>query len=94
MRKTLLTGTSRNAKLAVMKLDQYLQQQGRGAELAKSLGVPAVLISQWKTGSRQVPAERCPAIEKATDGLVRCEDLRSDIDWAYLRTSQQTTDQK
>ncbi|MDT4679101.1 transcriptional regulator, partial [Escherichia coli] len=29
--------------------------------------------------------ERCPAIEKATGGAVTCEELRPDIDWAYLR---------
>ena len=30
-------------------------------------------------------AERCIQIEKATAGAVRCEQLRPDIDWAYLR---------
>lgn len=24
-------------------------------------------------------------IEKASNGVVRCEDLRPDVDWAYLR---------
>lgn len=42
-------------------------------------------VSQWVSGRRQVPAERCPEIEKVAGGLVRCEDLRPDVDWAYLR---------
>lgn len=40
-------------------------------------------MQQWKRS--RVPAEYCPAIERATSGAVRCEDLRPDIDWAYLR---------
>ncbi|NPI99188.1 transcriptional regulator, partial [Escherichia coli] len=36
---------------------------------------------------RQLPAERCPAIERATRGEVLCEELRPDIDWSYLRRS-------
>jgi len=27
----------------------------------------------------------CIALERESGGAVRCEDLRSDIDWAYLR---------
>ena len=40
-------------------------------------------VQSWL--SNRVPAEHCPAIERATDGAVRCEDLRPDIDWAVLR---------
>ncbi len=71
-----------------MNLSEYLSKLGRGASLAKAIGAPPVLISQWKTGKRPIPAERCPEIEKATLGAVRCEELRPDIDWAYLRNSQ------
>jgi DNA-binding transcriptional regulator YdaS (Cro superfamily) len=70
-----------------MDLRTYLEEQGGNLHLARAVGVSAVIISQWKTGARQVPAERCPAIEKATDGAVRCEDLRPDVDWAYLRAT-------
>lgn len=72
-----------------MMLKAYTSdKRGKTAGLAKKLGVPAALVSQWATGARQIPAERCPEIEKATLGVVRCEDLRPDIDWAYLRGSQ------
>lgn len=71
-----------------MDLKTYLSKRhGMGIELAKSLGVVPPLISQWSSGARQVPAERCPSIEKATNGNVRCEDLRPDVDWAYLRAT-------
>jgi DNA-binding transcriptional regulator YdaS (Cro superfamily) len=69
-----------------MNLSDYLDaERGRGAALAAKLGVPAELISQWRNGVRQVPAERCPEIERATGGEVRCEDLRPDVPWDVLR---------
>lgn len=70
-----------------MRLNEYLMARGTVNALAESIGVPAALVSQWKLGVRQVPAERCPAIERATAGAVRCEDLRPDVDWAYLRAT-------
>lgn len=38
-----------------------------------------------------VPAEHCPAIEKATLGGVRCEELRPDVAWDVLRTQVAST---
>ncbi|PJK00817.1 transcriptional regulator [Lysobacteraceae bacterium NML91-0213] len=71
-----------------MNLTDYLKQErGRGAALARVLSVTPVTVSQWSSGDRQVPAERCPAIERATGGQVRCEELRPDVDWKYLRAS-------
>jgi DNA-binding transcriptional regulator YdaS (Cro superfamily) len=71
-----------------MTLNEYLSKPGLAADLARSIGVSAVLVSQWKNMSRPIPAQRCLEIEKATLGAVRCEELRPDIDWAYLRNSQ------
>lgn len=74
-----------------MDLNAYLEQTGRGAasRLAKQIGVTPVLISQWVTGSRPIPTERCTQIERATSGAVRCEELRPDLaeHWAYLRST-------
>ena len=58
---------------------------GSQAELARVIGVSGPTVNQWASGHRPVPAERCPQIEKATGGVVRCEMLRPDVDWAYLR---------
>ena len=71
-----------------MKLTDYLSKHEGNAALAAKIGVKAVLISQWRTGVRPVPAKHCPAIERATNGLVRCEDLRPDVDWAYIRGTE------
>jgi DNA-binding transcriptional regulator YdaS (Cro superfamily) len=72
-----------------MKLETYLDPRGMVNALAEKLAVPPALLSQWKVGARPVPAERCMAIERATGGAVRCEDLRPDLadDWAYLRAT-------
>lgn len=52
--------------------------------MAAEIQVPGSLPSMWRKRGR-VPAEHCPAIERATGGAVRCEDLRPDVDWAVLR---------
>lgn len=53
--------------------------------MANSLGVKPATVNQWVSGARPIPAGRCPEIERATNGRVKCEDLRPDVDWAYLR---------
>lgn len=70
-----------------MQLKDYLAEEGRGAAsyLGRALGAAPSLISLWASGERQVPAERCPAIERLTRGAVTCEELRPDVDWAVLR---------
>jgi DNA-binding transcriptional regulator YdaS (Cro superfamily) len=70
-----------------MNLTSYLAHQGRGAtsRLAADLQAPVSLVSEWANGTRPVPAERCPEIERLTQGAVRCEDLRPDVNWAVLR---------
>ena len=69
-----------------MKLREFLNKKiMTGKSLAKTIGVPQACISQWANGVRAIPAEHCPKIERATGGLVRCEDLRPDIDWGVLR---------
>jgi DNA-binding transcriptional regulator YdaS (Cro superfamily) len=65
-------------------MKKAIQLVGRTA-LADVAGVSPQAVSQWVSG--MVPAERCPAIERATHGAVRCEDLRPDVDWAVLRNS-------
>lgn len=64
------------------------EERGRGLLLAKALGVQPPSISDWITGKKQVPAERCPSIEQFTDRQVTCEEMRPDVDWAYLRNSR------
>ena len=61
---------------------------GSLAELARRIGVTKAAVWQWENETK-VPAERCIDIERATDGVVTCEELRPDLAdrWAYLRGS-------
>lgn len=74
-------------KYDAMDLKTYFQSSSQ-IDLARKLGVTGGAISQWVNGLAAVPAERCPAIEEATGGQVRCEDLRPDVRWDVLRCSQ------
>lgn len=67
-----------------MDLKTYFKTNSQ-ADLAKELGVTPGAVSQWVSGTTEVAAERCPAIERATGGQVRCEDLRPDVEWSVLR---------
>lgn len=70
-----------------MDLNTYLKKHEPAILFAARLKIAPALISQWRNGVRPIPAERCPAIERATAGAVTCEDLRPDVDWAVLRGS-------
>lgn len=55
------------------------------ASLSRLIGVSAPTVNQWLYYIRPIPPKRCLDIEKKTS--VRCENLREDIDWQFLRTS-------
>jgi DNA-binding transcriptional regulator YdaS (Cro superfamily) len=62
-----------------MKLQIWAnKERGRGLLLAKALGVQPPSVSDWITGKKRVPVERCAAIERATGGEVTRRDLRPD----------------
>lgn len=60
---------------------------GSQAELARRLGVSAQVVHNWKIRG-SVPAEYVPAIEMATAGGVRAEEIRPDIPWHVLRSKR------
>jgi DNA-binding transcriptional regulator YdaS (Cro superfamily) len=68
-------------------LEKAIEIAGGTTALAKRLGVHKNVVTNWKT--RGVPIDQCPAIEKATDRAVLCEQLNGSIDWAYIRGSHQ-----
>jgi hypothetical protein len=47
---------------------------------------PAHLM-QVARGYRRAGEDLCINIDRETGGVIRCEDLRPDVDWAYLRAS-------
>lgn len=55
-------------------------QRGRSLSLANALGVSPPTVSDWCTGKKAIPVERCVAIERATNFEVTRQDLRPN-DW-------------
>lgn len=51
---------------------------------AKTLNISPGRLSHWRAGTEQLPAFRCPAIERATVGSVACEELRPDVQWVRI----------
>ena len=74
----LLTKRLAMANLLGMDLISYLDEFGNRA-LAQALGVTPSLISQWKTGRRNVSPESAIRIERATNSAVTRAELRPDI---------------
>lgn len=79
----LLTAPIASAIVSGMDINTYLNTVESAASLSRKLGISPVLISQWKSGTRPVPIERCPDIERATEGAVSRRDLRPD-DWERI----------
>jgi DNA-binding transcriptional regulator YdaS (Cro superfamily) len=70
-------------------LRRAVQILGGVVATAKTLNLKSYqVVQQWLV--TQVPTERCPDIEQATNGQVTCEELRPDLaeQWAYLRGTQ------
>ncbi|PWN56337.1 transcriptional regulator [Abyssibacter profundi] len=60
------------------ELDKAIEHCGSAAALADKLGVVPMTVSQWRKRGR-VPAERCRAVEEATEGEVTRYALRPDV---------------
>ena len=73
-----------------MNLTEYFEKSPlTQAALGEMLGVSQGAVGQWRLEGRRVPAEHCPTIERITNRQVTCEELRPDVDWAYLRAASQ-----
>jgi DNA-binding transcriptional regulator YdaS (Cro superfamily) len=71
-----------------MKISEYLKETGLSQmAFANSLGVTQGTVGFW-LHNKPPTMERAIQIERVTEGKVTCEELRPDIDWAYLRGSQ------
>lgn len=68
-------------------LERAFEILGNPSRLAKSLGITPWAVSKWDVNNP--PKDRCLEIEKATDYQVTAEELRPDINWAYVRQQSQ-----
>lgn len=61
---------------------------GNASVLANLLGVTPQAVFFWRDKKRRIPAEKCPSIERITAGMIRCEELRPDVEWGYIRATK------
>ncbi len=69
-----------NNRVTMKFSDWVNEQRGRSLAIAQAVGVTPPVVSDWVTGKKGIPMERCTAIERATGGAVTRKDLRPD-DW-------------
>lgn len=87
-----LSGMKPSSKISPRRaVEAAIRMLGGAYELASALGVTGPLVYQWLSGHRRVSAERAIQIEALTAGLVRCEDLRPDVDWSVLRCPEKVS---
>ena len=66
-------------------LDEAIHKAGGLSPFVQAIHAPSThAVKSWKRLS-SIPADYCPAIERATG--VACERLRHSVDWAYLRST-------
>ena len=69
------------------QVKEAIARAGGVAAVATHFGISPVSVYEWiKRG--YVPADKCPEIEKFSNGVSRCEALNAKVDWEYLRLSQ------
>lgn len=74
-----------------MNLDQYLSRPDAPSVVAFAAAIGDRLHSDqvraWRYGhgGRKPAPHNCAAIERASEGLVTCEELRPDLSWHRVR---------
>ena len=65
-------------------MQQAITNAGSISKLARILQVTPQAVCFWRDAKREIPADKCPLIERATG--VSCEALRPDVMWSVLRS--------
>ncbi len=74
-----------------MTLSECLKTMNKeGLEaFAHRCGTSVGQLKQVAYGNRRASAGLAVCLDRETGGVIRCEALRPDIDWAYLRQGKQ-----
>lgn len=78
------------------KLLAYLNSLGANEreDFATRSGTSVGYIRKACSIGQQIGADLCIELERESGGAVRCEDLRSDVDWQFLRASGVTANKR
>ncbi len=55
------------------------------SRVAEQMGLHEQYLYQCITGRRKLPEAHCPPLERATEGRIKCEDIRPDITWVRVK---------
>lgn len=71
------------------KLIAFLNKMDRVSrdKFCVACGTTESYLRKAASVQQRLRAELCIDIERESEGHVKCEDLRPDVDWAYLRSS-------
>lgn len=64
-------------------IDKIVRIVGSQADLARALNTSKQNVNRWK--DKRVPIKYCPDIERLTLGMVKCEEMRPEVNWSFLR---------
>ena len=67
-------------------LEKAIKIAGYKSALARGLGITPWALSKWNFN--KIPEERCLPIEELTKSKVKAEQLRPDINWAFIRSTK------
>lgn len=59
---------------------------GSKSALARGIKITPWALCKWNF--EKIPEDRCLPIEKFTNGQVKAEELRPDINWVYIRSTK------
>ncbi|WP_338523339.1 YdaS family helix-turn-helix protein [Pseudomonas batumici] len=78
-----------------MNLHEFIKPLDKDAltELAASCETSVGQLKQVAYGHRRPSASLAISIDRQTKAVVTCEELRPDIDWAYLRSTPSNSTQ-
>ncbi len=67
-------------------LEKAIKIAGSKSALARGLGITPWALSKWNFN--KIPEDRCLSIEELTHQEVKAEQLRPDINWAFVRSTK------
>ncbi|WP_439685082.1 Cro/CI family transcriptional regulator [Cupriavidus oxalaticus] len=70
---------------AMNGIERAIAYFGGLAALARALELSGYQVAQQWRASGHVPPKYCPRIERLTNREIRCEELDSTVDWAFVR---------
>lgn len=72
-----------------MELQQYLKELNSVAlqDFARRCGTTPAHLKQVAGKHRRAGEYLCINIDRETRGKIKCETLRPDVDWAYIRST-------